>query len=113
MESKEKVAKIKEILKGKKALDFSILKIENESVLADYFIVATGINSEHVKILADEVELKMEELGMSLHACEGRASNLWVLLDYKDIVVHIFDREATELYNLKVFGMNKSLLVRN
>ncbi len=101
MESNEKAEKIKEILEDKKALDVSILKIEGKSVIADYFVIATGTSSTHVKALADETEFKMEKLGIKSKGHEGRISNLWILIDYGDVIVHIFDKEARELYNLE------------
>ncbi len=101
MESNEKAEKIKEILEDKKAIDVSILKIKGKSILADYFVVATGTSSTHVKALSDEIELKMEQMGIKLAGNEGKISNLWILLDYRDVIVHIFSKEARELYDLE------------
>ena len=101
MTSIEIADKIKEILDNKKAVDINILKVKEKTVLADYFVVATGTSSVHVKSLAEEVEVKMEELfGISPKGCEGRISNSWVLLDYGDVIVYIFSAESRDFYKL-------------
>lgn len=101
MTSIEIANKIKDILGGKKALDINILQVKDKTVLTDYFVVATGTSSVHVKSLADEVEVKMEELfGISPKGCEGKISNSWVLLDYGDVILHIFSVESRDFYKL-------------
>lgn len=101
MTSIEIANKIKEILDNKKAVDINILQVKNKTVLTDYFVVATGTSSVHVKSLADEVEVKMEELfGISPKGCEGKISNSWVLLDYDDVILHIFSAESRDFYKL-------------
>ena len=101
MNSLEKANKIKEILESKKALNVQVLKIEGKTALTDYFVIATGTSSTHVKALADEVEVKMEEIGILPSGSEGKISNLWILIDYKDVIVHVFAKEARELYDLE------------
>ena len=101
MNSLEKANKIKEILENKKALDVKILKVDGKTALTDYFVVATGTSSTHVKALADEVEAQMEKIDVLPLGIEGKISNLWILIDYKDVIVHIFDKEARELYDLE------------
>ncbi len=101
MESIEKANKIKEILENKKALDVTVLRIKDKTDFTDYFVIATGTSSTHVKALADEVEAKMEEIGILPAGVEGKISNLWILIDYKDIIVHVFAKEARELYDLE------------
>ena len=64
-------------------------------------VIATGRSSTQVKALADEVEFKMDELGYSVSHIEGYRSNSWILLDYVDIIVNVFNEEAREFYDLE------------
>ncbi len=63
--------------------------------------IATGTSSTHVKALADEVEAQLDEAGISVSHVEGYRSNSWILLDYVDVVVHVFSDEAREYYDLE------------
>lgn len=88
-------------LDSKKALDIKVIKIQDISAIADYFVIATGTSSTHVKALADEVEVQLDEAGISVSHVEGYRSNSWILLDYVDVVVHVFSDEAREYYDLE------------
>lgn len=88
-------------LDSKKALDIKVIKIQDISAIADYFVIATGTSSTHVKALADEVEAQLDEAGISVSHVEGYRSNSWILLDYVDVVVHFFSDEAREYYDLE------------
>lgn len=88
-------------LSSKKGLDIQIIKIADVSVLADYMVIATGTSSTHVKAIADEVEYQLDEAGISVSHIEGYRSNSWILLDYVDVIVHIFSDEAREFYDLE------------
>lgn len=88
-------------LDSKKALDIKVIKIKDISAIADYFVIATGTSSTHVKALADEVEVQLDESGISVSHVEGYRSNSWILLDYVDVVVHVFSDEAREYYDLE------------
>lgn len=88
-------------LDSKKALDIKVIKIKDISAIADYFVIATGTSSTHVKALADEVEAQLDESGVSVSHIEGYRSNSWILLDYVDVVVHVFSDEAREYYDLE------------
>lgn len=88
-------------LDGKKGLDIKIIKIDDISSIADYFVIATGTSNTHVKTLADEVEYKLDEAGLSASGIEGQRNDTWILLDYIDVVIHIFSEEAREYYNLE------------
>ena len=85
---------------GKKGLHLQAIKISDISVLADYMVIATGSSSTHVKALADEVEYRLDEAGVSVSHIEGYRSNSWILLDYVDVIVHVFSEEAREFYDL-------------
>lgn len=88
------------ILDEKKALDLRLIEITDISVLADYFVIATGTSNTHVKALAEEVEFKLESLGVRAARKEGYRSNSWILLDYGSVVVHVFTPESRSFYDL-------------
>lgn len=85
---------------SKKGLNIKVIKVDDISVLADYFVIATGTSSTHVKALANEVEYKLKEAGNTVSHIEGYRSNSWILLDYVDVIVHVFSDEAREYYDL-------------
>ena len=87
-------------LSSKKGLDIQVIEISDVSVLADYMVIATGTSTTHVKALADEVEYKLDEAGISVSHIEGYRSNTWILLDYIDVIVNVFSYEAREFYDL-------------
>lgn len=91
---------IAEVLDSKKARDIKVIRVEDKTVIAEYFVLCTGNSSTQVKALAGEVEFRMEERGLNPYSVEGRDNNSWVLVDYSNVIVHIFSREAREFYNL-------------
>ena len=96
----ENAKKIISVLDKKKAADIVAIEITEVSILADTFIIANGTSSTHVKSLADEVEYELEQVGVSPRSVEGRATG-WILLDYEDVIVHIFTAEQREYYGLE------------
>lgn len=88
------------ILDAKKAENINVIQIDEISTLADYFILATGTGNTHVKALADEVEEKLKQKGITPAGVEGYRSNNWILLDYQFIVIHIFTEEGRSFYDL-------------
>lgn len=91
---------IGEILDDKKGNQVKVLHVEDKTAIADYFVLCTGNSGTHVKALAGEVEFKTEQRELSPDNIEGRGNNTWIVLDYGNVVVHIFSREAREFYNL-------------
>ena len=88
-------------LSDKKGEDITIIDIRNVSVMADYFIIASGTNSSQVQAMVDNVE---EELGKKGYVCkqmEGYRSANWILMDYGDIIVQVFDRDNRLFYDLE------------
>ena len=99
MEQAKEMARVAfEALEDKKGEDTCVIDISHISVLADYFVISNG-NS--VRALVDNVEEKMHKAGFVQKQGEGRNGGSWVLLDYGDIIVHVFDRENREFYNLE------------
>ncbi len=88
------------ILSDKKGRNLSVIKIGDVSSLGDYMVLATGNNSTHVKALADELEFQLKGMGIPVHHIEGHRSDSWILLDYTDVIVHVFSDEAREYYSL-------------
>lgn len=86
-------------LNEKKAVDLAAIRVGDLTIVAEYFVLATATSTTHVRTLADEVEAKLSEIGVEPHHIEGRATG-WILLDYGDMVVHVFSRDAREFYNL-------------
>ena len=100
MNSYEIARKAAQLLDGKKAENISVIKIDAISSLADYFVIATGRGSTHVRSLSDELEEKLKEQGTAPARIEGYRSDSWILLDYTEVVVHVFTQEARDFYDL-------------
>lgn len=86
-------------LNEKKALDLAALKVDDLTVLTEFFLLCTATSSTHVRALADEAEFKLSEAGVSPHHIEGKSTG-WILLDYGSVIIHVMSREAREFYNL-------------
>lgn len=100
MTSLELATEAVKILDDKKALNLKMIGIKDISILADYFVLATGTSNTHVKSLADEVEFKLKQLGVNPEHVEGYRSNSWVILDYGSVIVHVFTAESRQFYDL-------------
>ena len=92
---------IVKILDDKKAFNIKLLHVENQTVIADYFVLANGSSSTQIRALADEVEFKLSEQGIALTRREGYVSSDWIVLDYDCVLVHIFSRDARTTFNLE------------
>ena len=88
-------------LDEKKGEDIRVIDISGISVIGDYFVITNGTSDSQVRALVDNVEEKMHKAGYELKEQEGNNSGTWVLLDYGDIIIHIFDRENRPFYNLE------------
>ena len=80
----------------KKAIDIIGIETKELTVMSDYFIIASGTSNTHVRALADEVDDEMKKLGVEVDHIEGRATG-WILLDYNDVLVHVFQPESSIL----------------
>ena len=101
LSAKEVALQVTKALDDKKGLDIKLLKIDQVSSLADYFIICTGTSNTHVKTLCDYAEYTLEQLGEPMLGREGHRGNAWELLDYGSVVVHVFTEEAREFYSLE------------
>ena len=88
-------------LEEKKASDIKVIQIEKVSIIADYFIIAGGNNRNQLQAMADEVEEKLSKEGFEPKNIEGYLNGNWILMDYGDIVLHLFDQENRVFYDLE------------
>lgn len=100
--STELMKKAVKALDDKKGQDIKVIDIRGISQITDYFVICSGTSSTHVKALGDEVEYQLggHEADIGFHK-EGYGSGTWVLMDYKDIIVHIMFGETRDFYNLE------------
>ena len=89
------------VLDSKKAKDVRVLKVEDLTVMCNYFVIATGTSSTQVRALADEVEFQLEQAGQKPLRREGVDSRNWIVLDYGGVIMHIFYPETREFYDLE------------
>ena len=88
-------------LDDKQGVDIRLLKTEELTVLADYFIICTANSTSHVRTLYDEVDKRLSMAGMPPIRREGRRDASWLLLDFGSVIVHIFQKDTREFYNLE------------
>ena len=88
-------------LEDKKAEDIKIIDISEVSVLADYFIIAGGNNHSQIQALCNNVEEKLGRAGHPVKQVEGYDTANWILMDFGDVIIHIFDKENRLLYDLE------------
>ena len=109
MNEKNQIERAKEIallaaatLDNKKGMDVTTLEVGEQTILADYFVLATGTSNTHVRALAGEVEFKLrEELNVEPNHIEGASGDAWTLLDYGCVVIHVFTSQARDFYKLE------------
>ena len=98
MDSKTLAIEIAKILDKKKAQDVRVLKVES---LTDYFVIASGTSTTQVAALADEVDFELSQKGIKPYNTEGFDSKNWVLLDYSNVIVHVFVPNTRTYYDLE------------
>ena len=111
MKSSLEIAKISQLaLEDKMGQDIRVLDLQGLSNIADYFVIANGNNTNHLRALADEVEQKLSEAGEKPHHSEGYSGGTWILLDYGNVLIHLFNKEQREFYDLdKVWSHAKTI----
>lgn len=90
-----------EALEDVKGQDIKIIKIDELTVLADYFVIASGTSTTQIKALADRVDEMLSKKGIEPYHREGFSSGNWILLDYNSVVIHVFNPETRDFYNLE------------
>ena len=88
-------------LDAKKAIDIKVIDIQGISVMADYFIISTAGNPNQVQAMVDNVEETMEKAGYMVKHVEGSRGSNWIMMDFGDVIVHIFDEENRLFYDLE------------
>lgn len=102
MTDREKmVATVYKALDSKKAEDITVIDISKISTLSDYFIITNGTSLPHVQTLVNEVGKELGKAGYEPNTIEGGRAATWVLIDYLDIVIHVFTKEDRDFYNLE------------
>lgn len=101
MTSTELTKEIVKFLDAKKAQDITAIEIHRLTTIGDYFVVASGTSTTQVKALADEVDEQLGKMGLNPKRVEGYQTANWILLDYYDVIVHIFLDETREFYSLE------------
>ena len=101
MESREMAKIVCKALEDKKAIDVKAIDISEVSVMADYFIVASASNINQLNAMQDEVDRVLFEQGIHAKSIEGNRQSTWVLMDYEDVIVHLFDEEDRLFYDLE------------
>ena len=85
----------------KKGIDIKVMDVSERTSVASYFVIVTGNSSSQTMSIADEIDRKMAEINATEYLKEGYQSGRWILLDYSDIIVHVFHKEEREFYNLE------------
>lgn len=114
-QGKDMIRIIYDALADKKGEDIKVIDISEISVIADYFVIVNGNSDSQIQALVENVEEKMHQAGYSMKQREGSRGGSWVLLDYGDVIVHVFDRESRSFYHLEHIwndGKNVDLMVQ-
>ncbi len=85
----------------KKGIDIHLFRVDDTTVIADYYVICSGRASTHLNALADETKYRLDLAGVTSYRTEGRDGGEWLLVDFGAVIVHIFSREAREYYNLE------------
>lgn len=93
--------KIIKILDDKKAIDIKHMEIKDVTTIADYFVIASGTSNTHIKALADNVEYELKKDSIYPNKIEGYNSGTWILMDYGDVIIHIFTEVERENYKIE------------
>ena len=92
---------IVKILDANKAGQIKLLRVNDQTVMTDYFVICTGNSNTHIKSLSGEVEFKLGEQGVEHPGVDGYDSGIWIVMDYETVMVHIFNREQRDFFKLE------------
>ena len=92
---------IVKILDANKAGQIKLLRVNDQTVMTDYFVICTGTSNTHIKSLSGEVEYKLGEAGVAPEGVDGYDSGIWIVMDYDNVMVHIFNREQRDFFKLE------------
>ncbi|MBI3910305.1 MAG: ribosome silencing factor [Armatimonadetes bacterium] len=103
MSTEEKLAVILQALDERKALDVRVLDVSDRTQMTDRLVICTGTSNIHIRAVADRILEMMKERGIKGIRCEGYHEARWVLIDFGDVVVHLFDPDDRVYYRLEEF----------
>lgn len=112
MDAKAIAEKISAIMDDRKAKNIEVIDTSKMTDITDYFIICSGTSTTHVRGIADEIEKKMGESGLKCAHLEGYDTAGWILLDYLDVVAHVFLEEQREFYNLERLWKDSAQKIR-
>lgn len=110
MTSKEMTKIAIAALEDKKGQDIKVIDISNVSVMADYFVIASGTNRNQVQAMANNVEEKLHENQINPKQIEGYQTANWILMDFHDIIIHVFNEEDRLFYNLEKIWLDGTVI---
>lgn len=111
IELKSKVEKLMQAAKDKRATDIVAVHVGEKTIVAEWFVFMSGTSQIHVKAVCDEMEKAASENGLELRRCEGYNEGRWIVLDFSNILVHIFHPEEREYYNVERLWIDPSVEV--
>jgi len=101
--SREIAEEMVRILDMRKARDIKLLKVDEQTIIAEYFVICSGTSSTHIKSLAGELEFKMSMSAQPPVGMDGYTEGKWIVLDFGSVMVHVFGNESREFYKLEKF----------
>lgn len=101
LSTEKKIEIIAKAIDSKRGEDIRIIGIGDLTILADYFVIANGSSTVQTKAIAEEIEYRLSQEGLEPHHTEGYGPNNWIVLDYRDVVVHVFNTETRDQYKLE------------
>ena len=106
MDSLELVKLVVKTLDDKKADKIEVIKVRDLTIISDYFVIASANNATHVKSLIDDIEFELKKQGRSPQGIDGYRNANWIILDYVDVLVHVFYEETRDFYKLEKLWEN-------
>jgi ribosome-associated protein len=100
LDSREKALEIAQLALDRKALELAVLDMAGLVMYTDFFVICSGQSTQQVKAIAERIEEGLKRRGMRPQGVEGRAFAHWVLMDYGDVIVHVFEEETRDFYGL-------------
>jgi ribosome-associated protein len=104
--TEEKTALIGQIVADKKAMDVVVLNMSHASSITDYFLICSGGSERQVQAIADAIDDQLKQSGITSLGVEGYREGHWILMDYGDVIVHVFSRETRDFYDLERLWAN-------
>ena len=101
LDAKTKLELVKRLLDEKKAVEVEVIELGGRTLIADYFVVCTGTSNIHMKAIADALVVDGKKLGLVKHHMEGYTPAKWILVDFGDVIVHIFSEEERRYYDIE------------